>query len=218
MKNLHLKRFALVLFGVFAISFICVALQSGKTVQDLWSALAIAYKTIPILLVALGVFINWAWRWKIFCGWLVPFPDLNGTWQGTIQTTWKNPETGEVPGPIPVILTIKQSFTRISCVMRTAEMTSRSYLADFWLDGDEQIRKLGYSYHSKPLPSVADRSQPHDGTIVFEIVGTPVEKLKGVYWTERKSKGEVTLRFREKHLLEEFPKNLGIHPVAGKRQ
>ena len=60
--------------------------------------------------------------------------------------------------------------------------------------------------------------QPHDGTIVFEIVGTPVEKLKGVYWTARKSTGEVSLRFREKRLLEEFPKNFGVHPVSGKRQ
>jgi hypothetical protein len=56
--------------------------------------------------------------------------------------------------------------------MRTAEMASRSFLADFWLDGDEQIRKLGYSYMSTPLPSVAHRSQPHSGTMVFEIIGT----------------------------------------------
>lgn len=127
MKNLHPKRFALLLFGVFAVSFIGMSFQRGKTVEDLWSALAIAYKTIPLVLVV-GVFVNWAWRWRIFRGWLVPFPDLNGTWQGTIQSRWTNPETGEVPGPIPVVLTIKQSFTRISCVMRTAEMISRSYL------------------------------------------------------------------------------------------
>ena len=158
MKNLRAKRFALVLFGVFSVCFIFVALESGKTVNDLWIALAIAYKTIPLVLAAVGLFVTHGWRWGIFRRWLVPFPDLNGTWQGTIQTTWKNPQSGNVPGPIPVILTIKQSFIHISCVMRTAEMTSRSYLADFWLDGDEQIRKLGYSYHSTSLPSVADRS------------------------------------------------------------
>jgi len=128
MKNLHPKRIALVLFGVFAISFIWIWIQSGETVQDLWGTLIIAYKTISILLVTVGIFVKWAWRWRIFNGRLVPFPDLNGTWHGTIQTTWKNPETEEVPGPIPVILSIKQSFIRISCVMRTAEMTSRSYL------------------------------------------------------------------------------------------
>lgn len=95
-------------------------------------------------------------------------------------------------------------------------MTSRSYLADFWLDGDEQIRMLGYSYHSKPLPSVADRSQPHDGTMIFEIIGTPVEKLTGTYWTARQTTGEVALRFRECTRLDEFPGDLGPHPVSGK--
>ncbi len=216
MKNLHAKRFALAIFAAFVICFCGVAYRSGKGVSDLWSALVIAYKTIPLVLFAIGVFVSYAWRWKIFRGWLVPFPDLNGTWQGAIQTTWENPETGEIPGPIPVVLSVKQSFTRISCVMRTAEMTSRSYLADFWLDGNEQIRMLGYSYHSNPLPSVADRSQPHDGTIVFELVGNPVEKLKGTYWTARKSTGEVTLSFREKKRLDEFPFDLGQHPVSGK--
>lgn len=217
MKNLNSKRFALAIFCVFAASFVWVAYRSGKDVSDLWSALLIAYKTIPLVLLVVGVFVSYAWRLKIFRGWLVPFPDLNGTWQGAIQTTWVNPETGAIPAPIPVILTIKQSFIQMSCVMRTAEMTSRSYLADFWLDGDEQVRMLGYSYHSKPLPTVADRSQPHDGTIVFELIGDPVAKLKGTYWTERKTTGEVVLTFRETNRLEECPSDLGKHPVSGKQ-
>ena len=216
MKNLNKKRFALAIFAVFAASFVWVSYISGKEVSDFWSALVIAYKTIPLVLLVVGVFVLYGWRWRIFRGWLVPFPDLNGTWQGEIQTTWRNPETGAIPGPIPVILTVKQSFIRISCLMRTAEMTSRSYLADFWLDGDEQVRMLGYCYHSKPLPAVADRSEPHDGTIVFELIGDPVTKLKGTYWTARKTTGEVVLTFREAKRLDELPTDLGRHPVSGK--
>jgi len=216
MKSLNVKRFALAIFAVFAICFCLVAYRSGKNIFDLVDVLTIAYKTIPLVLFVIMVFVTYAWRWKIFKGWLVPFPDLNGTWQGDIQTTWKNPQTGEVPAPIPVILTIKQSFIRISCVMRTAEMTSRSFLADFWLNRDEQICMLGYSYHSKPLPSVQDRSQPHDGTMVFELIGKPIEKLTGNYWTARKTTGEVVLTFRDKQRLEEFPSDLGRHSVSGK--
>jgi hypothetical protein len=218
MKNLHPKRFALVLFGVFALSFVVVAMWSGKTIDDLWSALAIAYRTIPIMLGAVAIFVTQAWRWRIFRGWLVPFPDLNGTWQGTIQTTWSDPQTGAIPGPIPAVLTIKQSFIRLSCVMRTAEMTSRSCFADFWLDGDEQIKMLGYSYHSTPIPSVVDRSAPHDGTVVLEIVGSPAKKLKGQYWTSRKTTGEVRMEFKKEELSEEFPGRLGPHPVSGRTQ
>ena len=100
--------------------------------------------------------------------------------------------------------------------MRTAEMTSRSYFADFWLDSDEQLRKLGYCYASTPLPSVAERSQPHDGTMSLEILGEPVEKLNGIYWTTRKTTGEVTLSLRSRERLDEFPTDLGEHPMKGK--
>lgn len=62
MKNLHPKRFAFVLFGVFALSFVVVAIWSGKTIDDLWSALAIAYRTIPIMLGAVAIFVTQAWR------------------------------------------------------------------------------------------------------------------------------------------------------------
>jgi len=216
MKHLNAKRMSLALFVVFAVCFILVAFLEGKDVTDLWTALKIAYKTIPPVLLVAGFFVSYAWRWKIFHDWFVPFPDLNGTWQGVIQTTWVNPETGKAPSPIPVTLTIQQSFIKISCVMRTAEMTSRSYLAGFWLDNDEQVRMLGYSYHGKPLPTVADRSQPHEGTVVFEMVGRPVSKLKGIYWTARKTTGEVELTFRGQDKLDEFPNDLGKHPISGK--
>lgn len=216
MKNIKPRSLTLSLFVVFSVSYILVALTNGKGVTDLWSALVIAYRAVPIVGVVATVFVIRAWRWRIFHPWLVPFPDLNGTWQGTIQTTWQDSKTGQTPGPIPCILTIKQSFVRISCVMRTSEMASRSFLADFWLDADEQIRRLGYSYASTPLPLVAHRSKPHYGTMVFEIIGDPVNKLKGVYWTERKTTGEVGLTFRQRTLLEEMPDDLGPHPVSNR--
>ncbi len=216
MKNLNSKIFVGLLLVISVVVWIILLLISGMPLCFSWDA----FKKLPTVLsfdlLLLGLFVKCFWKAKCFYKWLVPFPDLNGTWQGSIQTAWKNPETGEIPGPIPVILTIKQSFTHINCVMRTAEMTSRSYLADFWLNDDEQIRMLGYSYHSKPLPSVQNRSHPHDGTMIFNVIGDPVEKLKGTYWTERQTKGEVVLSFREKRQLEEFPEDLGRHPVSGK--
>ena len=51
---------------------------------------------------------------------------------------------------------------------------------------------------------------------IFELVGNPVEKLKGTYWTERKTIGEVVFKFREPKRLAEFPSDLGKHPVSGK--
>jgi len=216
MKNIKTRPFAFFIFCLFAVCFTAVAFVTGTEVRDVWSALKIAYQTMPILLILWFVFMLHAWQWRVFSNWLVPFPCLNGTWQGHIQTTWKHPYTGEVPDPIPVLLTIRQTFGRINCVMRTAEMTGRSYFADFWIDNDEQMRKLAYCYTSVPSVLVPERSQPHDGTMLFDLLGESPEKLRGKYWTTRKTTGEVTLTLRCRERLDDLPKDFEAHPMKDK--
>lgn len=214
LKNLNLKPFIYIFLVIsFGLWFI-LALLNGIDKIELLKLIRLLPYVVFIDILIIGLFIKWGWKWKYFKNQLVPFPDINGTWQGIIQSNWVNPETGKVPGPIPTILTIKQSFTHISCVMRTAEMTSYSFAEEFKLDKDRQIMQLVYTYTSKPHLSVADRSTPHDGSITFNIIGAPVTKLKGQYWTDRRSTGEISLTFREKTLLDEMPKDLGNHPLS----
>lgn len=172
-------------------------------------------KVVSTELFIVYLFSQFCWKWKMFKGWLVLFPDLNGTWKGEIQSTWKNPKTNERPDPIPAILTIKQSFFNISCVMRTAEMTSHSVLSDFKLDKDNQIKRLIYTYDSNPLQTVKDRSPQHCGTMIFNIIEKPQLKLDGEYWTGRKTTGNIQMEHWKKELLDYYPKELGSHPVSG---
>jgi hypothetical protein len=159
-------------------------------------------------------FVKWGWKIKIFRGWLVPFPNLNGSWVGYIHSEWKNPETGKKPDPIPVMLTVSQSFFHISCLMRTGEMESYSYSEGFLIDTERQIKKVAYSYTSNPRLSLNERSISHDGTVVFNIIEKPKRKLVGRYWTERLTKGEIIIEYYSRELLEEIPENLGDHPVT----
>jgi uncharacterized protein YdeI (BOF family) len=214
MKNLNLKCFVYFFLVVSGILWVLIAIWVQVDLSKIFDFFSILPKVATIDLILAALFAKWGWKSKIFQGWLVPFPNLNGTWQGNIQTTWVNPVTGQRPGPIPTILTVKQSFGRISCVMRTAEMTSYSYAAEFELQQENQIRQLIYTYTSKTNPTVTDRSAIHDGTIVFEIVGNPVSRLKGNYWTARRTTGEVTLTFRCKDRLDELPQDIGPHPVS----
>lgn len=214
LKNLNIKYFVWILLVISLILFFGIAHLKGIGENKLWELAKILPSVAAIDMLLIALFIRWGWRIKFIQGWLVPFPDLNGTWQGTIQSNWENPETGEKPGSIPVILAIKQSFTHISCVMRTAEMNSYSIAEDFKLDAGRQIKQLAYIYTSKPSLAVADRSATHDGAIIFDIIGEPVTKLKGQYWTARKSTGEIILTFRDKKLLDEIPADLGAHPLS----
>ena len=213
MKNLNMKPFWYILaaYSVFVLSI--AALVQGL---DLRNFLDIV-RLVPVVATADGIayflFTTWLWRWKRLQGWLVPFPDLNGTWQGCIQTNWKDVE-GKSPGPIPAILTVKQSFGRVSCVMRTGEMESHSYLEGFCIDKDAQVRRLCYSYTSRPKAALRSRSTPHDGTMLLNIIGKPVDKLEGEYWTQRQTTGTVTLGYLTSKLLDETPSDLPRHPMT----
>jgi hypothetical protein len=211
-KNLNIKTFLYLLAGFSAIVLFLAALIQGLDLRNFLDLL----RLIPIVATADGIaffiFTVWLWRWNLLQVWLVPFPDLNGTWQGYIQTNWKD-ANGRAPGPIPTILTIKQSFGRISCVMRTEEMESHSYIEGFCIDKDAQVRRLCYSYTSRPKASLRERSTPHDGSILFNIIGKPVNKLEGEYWTQRQTTGTAILTFRTKVLLDEMPSDLTAHPV-----
>ncbi|MDM5139765.1 hypothetical protein OB959_08135 [Aeromonas bestiarum] len=169
---------------------------------------------VSIDLLVVTIFVKWGWKLNIFRGWLVPFPDLNGSWVGYIHSEWKNPETGEKTPPIPVMLTVNQSFFHISCMMNTGEMESSSYSEGFLIDPDRQIKRIAYSYTNHPRTSLSDRSIPHDGTAVFKIIENPKLKLVGRYWTERLTKGEIILSYYSKEQLEELPDHFEEHPVT----
>lgn len=213
MKNLNLKPFLSILLAFSGLVWFAIATASGVDMKNLLDFMRPVPNVVTADLLLVAFFLKWGWRWKHLQGWLVPFPDLNGTWQGTIQTDWKD-ASGNTPGPIPVMLTIRQTFGQVSCVMRTAEMESHSYVEGFCIDRERQIRQLCYSYTSKPKASLRDRSTPHDGTILFNIIGKPVHKLEGEYWTQRETTGIVTLTFQTKNLLDELPSDFPKHPMT----
>jgi hypothetical protein len=215
MKNLNLKPLLFILLAFSGLVWFGVATASGLNMQGFLDFMRPIPKVVTADLLLVGAFMKWLWRWKRLQGWLIPFPDLNGTWQGHIQTNWKDAE-GKTPGRIPTILTIKQSFGRMSCVMRTGEMESHSYLEGFYIDKEAQIRRLCYSYTSKPKAALRDRSTPHDGTILLNIIGSPVRKLEGEYWTQRQTTGTVTLTYLTAEVLDELPADQPAHPMMAR--
>lgn len=214
MRNINLKYSLYLLVGISLLSIYAFVEFQKMDLLNFIEVLKIIPKVVSIDLLLVAIFSSYLWRWRIFHSWLVPFPNLNGTWKGFIQTTWVDPITNERPSRIPAILTIKQSFFKISCIMRTAEMSSRSIIADFILDKDNQVKKLSYTYDSNPIATVKERSQQHMGTMIFDIIITPKQKMNGEYWTGRKTTGLVEMTFWKKEKLEYYPEEMGAHPVS----
>ncbi|MES2014391.1 MAG: hypothetical protein V4437_01065 [Patescibacteria group bacterium] len=170
---------------------------------DLWQTIALIPQAITIYAIVCVLFIKWIWRWELLQGWLIKVPDLQGTWRGELRSDWINPETNSGIAPIPIIVVIKQTFSSIKCTLMTQESTSYSTAAEIVKGGDGDLH-LTYNYTNRPRVTLRDRSQIHDGAAILRLIKKPEQMLEGEYWTSRKTRGEITLKFSSHKLEERF--------------
>ena len=160
-----------------------------------------------------SIFVKWLWKLKLFYPWFVPFPDLNGTWKGVLKSNWKCPNTGKKPNEIPTILTINQTFTNVSCVMRTGELCSESFTSGFIINLETDSTHIVYSYKSDPKADIKYRSAPHFGTAKLSVVNNQLI-LDGEYWSSRETTGTIHLKFWKKEKLDIYLDEFGEHPMS----
>lgn len=143
--------------------------------------------SISITSVLVVVFINFAWKWNIFKGWLVPFPNLNGCWNGFIKSSYKN-----ACSEIPIKVKIKQTFLHIQVGFQSEESKSNSIVAAFNIDKDRGIVQLCYSYQNDPKATLQEKSPIHYGSVILDI-DEDNNSMSGQYWTTRNTTGEMYL-------------------------
>jgi hypothetical protein len=188
----------LILVGLTAI--LLLGIQGASefwtgTRPSLLKLVSLSAMVIGTVLVAIANFI-WRWLWqqlpflnRIF------FPDLNGIWEGTLKSTWIDPQTGQSPAPIPTKITIKQSILTISIKQKTAESTSWSNLVIPEAHPEADRYRLWYSYSNQPKREVSHRSEQHDGIAWLEIsLDEKADDLEGQYFTSRRTSGDITVR------------------------
>ena len=119
MKSIRKEILVWIQLVTFVIIWVLVLFFSKTDLKIGWEAIKKLPDVVTIYVLLVLVFTNWAWRLLIFRGWLVPFPDLQGTWKGNLQSTWIDPNTNQKISSKDVTLVIKQTFSNISCVMYT---------------------------------------------------------------------------------------------------
>lgn len=204
MEKINSKIKLHIQFGIFAVIWIFLLVAGGTTsLLDLADVAKKFPQAITIYAIIVLLFTKWAWQWKIFRGWLVQIPDIQGTWKGSVISTWIDPSTGKNLDSIPAILAIRQSFNKIDCFLFTKESSSYSTAAEINIDQGGNLY-LNYNYTNRPKASVRERSEIHDGAAILQIIKTPSRSLKGEYWTSRKSTGEMRFQFKTKAIAEKF--------------
>ena len=194
----NIRTFAFVIIGLaFFVYIVLFLLTQDLESIDFNKALGHISTTISINIVIWMIFISWAWKWKIFYPWLVPYPNLSGDWTGYIKSNWD----GKKDEKIPTKVSISQTFFNIQVRIKTGESRSYSIGASFDIDKERGFQQLFYSYLNTPKSSVRKRSEIHYGSTLLNFEGFKVNEMEGEYWTDRETTGEI-------HITKTLPNNV----------
>ena len=111
-------------------------------------------------------------------------------------------DVGISPEPKPAYLVVRQSFARVSVTMFTDESRSRSSLSDV-STGDEPL-SLDYMCSNRPANSIEDRSRRHSGSTAPDVIGNPVNRMTGHYWTDRDTRGDLEFVERVREFADDY--------------
>ena len=187
---------ALIVVSVFMVGIWAL----GDTVKLGW----LRFFSVSVFLAALALGL-WDWFfWRLGpVQRLRSVPrNLRGTWKGQLTSFWEDPNTGSRPEPKPVYLVVRQTASTVSAVLFTDEAKSYSTLGRVLTKTD--LPALEYLYEARPDSRVEHRSRAHRGSTSLDISGRPATRLKGRYWTDRDSRGELAFTARDKRLAEDY--------------
>jgi hypothetical protein len=186
-----------VLIGLVVVIWVAVLLVQGHPVP-LDYLRAFSYVITGVSL-ALLIWERWLWSWKAFRPWLTTRPDLRGTWKGHLVSNWVDPQTKQSRGQIEAYLVIRQTYSTIDVRLLTTESGSVSLSANIVTDS-EGIHTVAVVYRNTPRALLRERSPIGHGGMLVYVHGSPAHQLDGEYWTDRETKGEITLSLRSSEL------------------
>lgn len=198
MDKSNIIKGSIVLYSIliFLLSFL-----TGKSIDDNWFRWISG--TMSAVILAWAAYDNWIWRQGVFkkITQLFRIPVLHGTWKGVLK--YEKDKSGK-GGEVDVYVAISQTFTSVSVRSYFKKPSeSRSIVAKIEKE-DPNRKNLVYVYKSEAPYGKRDNNRPHDGACVLNIVGNPVKKLSGSYFTERKGAGIIMLYKHSDLLAENF--------------
>lgn len=172
---------------------------SGDTPRFQW--LRFYSAAVMVVLLALAAWDYWLWRLPLVQRVARVPRDIHGTWKGSLDSFWKD-AAGSSPPKKTVYLVVRQSAWRVSVVLITDESRSTSSLARVLSDG--VTASLEYMFLNRPDSRVEAQSRMHHGSASLDITGRPATRLRGRYWTNRDSRGELDFKERVLRIVEDY--------------
>ena len=136
------------------------------------------------------------WGWISWVPGLPPWTkvNLNGAWEGAIESEWRLPATDKPIQPLPVTAQVHQNWQHVLINLQTDGMQSDSQPAVPSFDPITKRLVLRYFFKTEPRAKVLVRNPPQRLGCACAIVESEMpDKMTIAYTNERGPGGDITL-------------------------
>lgn len=185
--------------GIVALVYAVFLWSNGIPPQLKW--LRVYSVAVFIVIVLWAFWDRWLWRASLVQRMQFVPPNISGTWKGVLRSHWTDPATkGRFPQK-KAYLAVKQTFSSVSVVLLTDESQSQSYSV---LAKVTKVDGLSYLYLNEPDVAAQEGSHMHRGAAMFRLSDSPVSMLRGRYWTDRETGGELVFKNRLSQCADDY--------------
>lgn len=121
-------------------------------------------------------------------------PDLNGTWKGEYESSYKSDDCENGTKKGKVNMTITQSWTRIRIVSENEKSNSYSQLAGICVNHGKGI-VLKFEYENDSDRNLEDTMNLHTGFTALKY-DEKIDVLEGTYYTDRNRRTFGTVKYK----------------------
>ena len=154
---------------------------------------------VVVLIVAWWIWDRWLWRAPFICRLPSLSPSIIGTWKGTLRSNWDGTSASGWGADQTVYLVVRQTSRSTRVRLLSPESESTSSLASV-----SREEGLSYIYMNEPRATAPPTSGIHRGGAILNLSGTPVQALRGRYWTDRDTKGSLAFDQRAPKLADDY--------------
>ncbi len=195
-SGLAIRLIAIVVAGVFVGG---TWLTKGTPELDFLRFFSVAVFVASIILTAWD---RWLWKLPLAQKFAQVTRDVSGTWRGNLDSQWVNPDTGLAFGMQDAFLVIRQTSSSASVTLITSGASSKSSIAE--LINDNGSWSVHYTYMHEPNSANSVTNPMHHGSGVIAVVGNPPRRLRGSYWTDRSSRGDLLFTEQSRRLGDDY--------------
>lgn len=177
MKDKYTKFIIKGLWIAFILMIIIYILFPFSTISDFFGNVG---KVISITVILMGMYDKIIWKYNP----LEKIPRIMGTYCGKIEYSYNG-----IADEKNVSVNIKQTLLSVNVRIKTNEIISNTIVSDLIEENDQYV--LYYTYITNPKSKYSIENPIQYGTCRIEICSG--SSLKGIYWTSRKTIGDIEL-------------------------